>query len=72
MDIIEELEQIMHRVDTRHLEKTISGWRSVFDERQRRLIANCCVYADNDPAGLPGHNLMLIIAQMAEMLDGRA
>lgn len=40
------------------------------DERQRRLIANCRDYALNDPAGVPGHNLMLIIAQMAEMLDG--
>lgn len=40
-----------------------------FDERERRLIANCRGYGRNDPAGLPGHNLMLIIAKMAEILD---
>lgn len=40
-----------------------------FDERERRLIANCRDYGRNDPAGLPGHNLMLIVAKMAEILD---
>lgn len=39
-----------------------------FDERERRLIRNCRDYAHNDPAGLPGHNLMLIINKMAEAL----
>ncbi len=33
----------------------------VFTERQKRLIRNAQLYALNDPAGLPGHNLMLII-----------
>jgi hypothetical protein len=46
------------------------GWQVGFDERQRRLIANCRAYAKNDPAGLPAHNLMVIIAQMASLLDG--
>jgi hypothetical protein len=38
------------------------------DEREMRLIRNCLVYAENDPAGLPGHNLMIIIAKMAEYI----
>lgn len=38
------------------------GWlEGVFTERQKRLIVNSQLYALNDPAGLPGHNLMLII-----------
>jgi hypothetical protein len=46
-----------------------SEWLSEFDERQRGLIANCRVYAQNEPAGLPGHNLAIIIARMAGLLD---
>ena len=49
------------------LEDIRMGWLSEFDGRQRRLIANCRVYAENDPVGLPGHNLMVIIAKMAEV-----
>lgn len=39
-----------------------------FDERELRLIANCCTYAANDPAGLPGHNLMIIVAKLANLM----
>lgn len=45
------------------------GWLAEFDERQRRLIANCQVYASHDPAGLQGHNIMLIVDKMASLLD---
>ena len=38
-----------------------------FDERQRRLIDNCQEYAAGDPAGLPGHKLMLIVACFDQM-----
>lgn len=38
------------------------------DERQRRLIKNCVNYRDGDPAGLPGHNLMIIIAEMHDAI----
>ena len=41
----------------------------MFNDRERRLIRNCINYERNDPAGLPGHNLMVIVAKMAEMLD---
>ena len=34
-------------------------------EREMRLVDNCMRYADADPAGLPGHNLMIIIAKLA-------
>jgi hypothetical protein len=34
---------------------------SQLDEREQRLVANCCAYA---PAGLPGHNLMIIIDKL--------
>lgn len=39
-----------------------------FDERQRALIHNCQTYAQDNPAGVPGHNLMLIIAKMSTLL----
>lgn len=39
-----------------------------FSERELRLIENCRNYADNDPAGLPGHNLMIIVAKLADMV----
>lgn len=43
-------------------------WHDGFDERQLRLIENCLNYALNDPAGLPGHQLMLIIAKLVSKL----
>lgn len=45
-------------------------WISHFDERERRLINNCVDYSMNDPAGLPGHNIMIIVAKMVKLLDG--
>ena len=45
------------------------AWYEHLDERQLRLIANCRNYSKNDPAGVPGHNLMIIIAKLAELLD---
>lgn len=38
-------------------------------EREFRLIGNCIMYASSDPAGLPGHNLMLLVAKLAEHVD---
>lgn len=49
-----------------------TSWMSVFDEREKRLIYNCVDYARRDPAGLPGHNLMLIVEKMAKLLDDNA
>lgn len=55
----------------RAAEERLSSWMSRFDERQQRLITNARIYAQNDPAGLPGHQLCLIIDKMAELLDGQ-
>lgn len=41
----------------------------VFSEREERLIKNAIRYAREDPAGLPGHNLMVIIEKMATALE---
>lgn len=46
-----------------------TDWLDNFDERQRRLIQNCIGYTIHDPAGLPGHNLMVIIAKMVALLS---
>ncbi len=51
------------------IEIKVGDWKTKFDERQQRLIKNCEDYEANDPAGVPGHNLMLIIAKMSLMLD---
>jgi hypothetical protein len=45
------------------------GWRRHLDTRERRLVKNCRIYAQNDPAGMPGHALALIIAKLADLLD---
>jgi len=66
----EEMRQVASKIELAEAERIALGWRSIFDKRQRRLIDNCCVYADNDPAGIPGHQLMLIIAEMTSLLDG--
>ncbi len=49
-----------------------SSWRQRCDARQLRLIRNCQEYAAGDPAGLPGHQLLLIVARLVELLDARA
>lgn len=46
-----------------------SNDEGIFSEREIDLIKNCRVYSTNDPAGLPGHNLMVIVAKMADTLD---
>ena len=40
-----------------------------FDDRELRLIKNCQNYTIGDPAGLPGHNLMIIIAKLVYALE---
>ncbi len=48
---------------------------AIFTERDLRLIENCKVYAGADPAGLPGHNLMLIVSRLealvGALMEGR-
>ena len=45
------------------------GWDQEFTSRQWGLIKNCRTYAENEPSGLPGHQLMLIVAIMADQFD---
>lgn len=42
--------------------------REMFDAREAALIQNCVDYARSEnPAGLPGHNLMVVIAKLVEL-----
>ena len=41
----------------------------IFGDRDKRLVLNCVAYSENDPAGLPGHNLMLIVAEFYKYLE---
>ena len=65
----DKMQEELKAIKAQILESLRAGWLGVFDERQQRLIANARAYAQNDPAGIPGHNLMLIIDKMAAMLD---
>ena len=64
-----ELEELKERVLRHQLAQKEMGWLVAFDDRQRGLIGNCRTYTANQPSGLPGHNLMVIIERMAAMLD---
>lgn len=44
-------------------------WETHFDERQRKEIAFCLIYADDFAHGTDGHNIKLIVAKMAKLLD---
>ena len=46
-----------------------SRWMLGFTERELNLIANFRTYVNDEPAGLPGHNLMLIIAKLSECAE---
>lgn len=39
-----------------------------FEDRELGLIKNCIQYAENDPSGLPGHQLMLIVVKLYKEL----
>src|SRR5690606_34290364 len=43
--------------------------RDKFTQRELRLIANARTYADNDPAGLPNHDLLMLVARLSEALE---
>jgi len=51
---------------------TLGCWEDHFDLREFRLIQNCQEYAQGDPAGLPGHQLMLIVAKLIDLLSARS
>lgn len=41
-----------------------------FTKRELRLISNCREYAFDDPAGLPGHNLMMLVDKLVRYHGG--
>ena len=40
-----------------------------FNERDTRLIKNCRNYSENDPAGLPGHQVLLIVERLDRIVE---
>lgn len=40
-----------------------------FTDRELDLIDNCKVYANNKPAGMPGHNLAILVAKLSQQSD---
>lgn len=36
-----------------------------YTKRELQMILNCMMYAENEPAGLPGHNTMILTAKLA-------
>jgi len=49
--------------------KTFYDEDAVFTRRELDLINNCLNYVENDPTGLPGHNLMIIVAKLWGLAD---
>lgn len=44
-------------------------WRLYFNDRQLKEIEFCRTYATDFGHGATNHNVMLIVSQMAELLD---
>lgn len=48
-------------------------WRDYLSsDRRRGLVENCRAYAAGNPSGLPGHELMLLVDELALLLDDMA
>jgi hypothetical protein len=47
----------------------MKAWETHLDERQLKEIAFCIAYKNNFAHGTDGHNIRLIVAKMAELLD---
>lgn len=50
-------------------EKFACFMSEILTERELRLVNNCHAYATANPGGLPGHNLMLIIYKLDQILN---
>lgn len=62
-----QLDGLLEKVELDYPSDT--DWSGRFTERELRLIANCEAYTKGDPAGLPGHNLMIVVAKLSQLLD---
>ena len=40
-----------------------------FTERETGLVENCITYASSYTAGLPGHNLIILVAKLARVAN---
>lgn len=49
--------------------KTLQAFEELFSDRQMRLIANALNYADNDPAGLGGHQAHILISKLYTLVE---
>ena len=65
-DIREQIERLMKEKNLQGEPVKVSA---LFTEREWRLIRNCQNYARNDPAGLPGHNLMMLVDKLWGMIS---
>ena len=63
-------EEEIERIEGISVEETMGYISAYFTKRELRLIANCCEYAEGDPAGLPGHNLMMLVAKLVRYHGG--
>lgn len=45
------------------------GPMGVFSDREIGLIQDCRNYALGDPSGLPGHNILIIVSKLVDILD---
>lgn len=45
------------------------NWRDRFTKQELNFIAMCQQFAENPPEGVPEHQLLLIIARLADTLD---
>lgn len=46
-----------------------TGWRSELDERQLKELKLAIIYAEDFHHGTTGHNQLMLIAKLAEILD---
>lgn len=45
---------------------------ATFSLRELKLIQNCISYTENDPHGLPGHNIMIIVDKLVKAFGLRS
>lgn len=62
----EELRQIEKQLAAR----TQPAWKAQFTERELKEIAYCQLYQRDFAHGTDGHNIRLIVAKLAAILDG--
>jgi hypothetical protein len=57
-------------MDATDLPQKRAAWFTLLDERQQKEVQFAEVYAQHFSHGTDGHNRLLLVAKMAEALDG--